>query len=67
MRLIVNSSTEAVEAYRPQDHNHDHEHQAKLWLVDAVIASCEPKANPVVQGTRDGLADDAKYERAQAD
>ena len=37
MRLIVDGSSKTEEANRSQDHNDNHENEAELGLIDAVI------------------------------
>lgn len=62
MSFVMDSSTKAVESYAAKDNNHSHEHESELGFVDTVIHPCELQAYPIVQRTRDCLADDAENE-----
>ena len=60
--LVVHCSSKAIEANSAKENNNDHKHKTKLGLIDTVVPVRKFEANPVVQWSRDSLADDAEDE-----
>lgn len=67
MRLVMNTGTKAIEPRNTDQHHGKHEHEAELRFVDTFVALGQEDTDPIVEGSRDDLADNGKDERGERD